>query len=239
MLDIQFYNSIELYCVLISRLHQFPLPEGKSGPQVIDLLTKRILALGAVQSGSFIVDCEIYSNSPALGQSSNSHLRFARHREESSVVADVRIFEIAGNVSSWLYLWAVSAFSASGSLSRCQMIPVVLPYTAKWITSIFTGFFFFFLIFFFGRFAIRKFWLLCQVISIAIIRIGWQLLSGPQQLLFCLFDEAKPEMIWWKGRVRMQPFVCQISTTREGRLSAACNFPSFFLVFGFYFLFKR
>jgi len=55
----------------VTVLQPFPLPEGKSGPQVIDLLTKRILALGAVQSGSFIVDCEIYSNSPLLGQSPN------------------------------------------------------------------------------------------------------------------------------------------------------------------------
>jgi len=64
----------------VTVLHQFPLPEGKSGPQVIDLLTKRILALGAVQSGSFIVDCEIYSNSPALGITRSVHVL---HNSES------------------------------------------------------------------------------------------------------------------------------------------------------------
>ncbi len=54
-----------------SRLQQFPVAEGKSGPQIIELLSKRVLALGAIQSGSFIVDCETYSSVVSLGESFN------------------------------------------------------------------------------------------------------------------------------------------------------------------------
>lgn len=49
-------------------LQLFAVPEGKSGPQVIEMLTKRAIALGAVLSGSFIVDCETYSSTASLGK---------------------------------------------------------------------------------------------------------------------------------------------------------------------------
>lgn len=56
------------YPFFASRLQQFPVAEGKSGPQIIELLSKRVLALGAIQSGSFIVDCETYSSVVSLGE---------------------------------------------------------------------------------------------------------------------------------------------------------------------------
>jgi len=57
-------------CLLIFnyiRLQLFPIAEGKSGPQIVELLTKRVTALGGVQSGTFIVDCETYSSNAILG----------------------------------------------------------------------------------------------------------------------------------------------------------------------------
>lgn len=43
--------------------------ENRTGPQTIELLTKRVSALGAVQTGHFIVDCETYMSVPQLGKS--------------------------------------------------------------------------------------------------------------------------------------------------------------------------
>lgn len=53
--------------VYIFRLQQFPLTENRTGPQTIEFLAKRISALGALQAGSFLVDCETYTSVPQLG----------------------------------------------------------------------------------------------------------------------------------------------------------------------------
>lgn len=42
--------------------------ENRTGPQTIEFLTKRVLALGAVQTGHFLVDCETYMSVPQLGK---------------------------------------------------------------------------------------------------------------------------------------------------------------------------
>lgn len=54
---------------VVYRLQLFPVPDGKSGPQIIEMLTKRVIALGAVLSGSFMVDCETYTSVASLGES--------------------------------------------------------------------------------------------------------------------------------------------------------------------------
>ncbi|KZS19804.1 mediator of RNA polymerase II transcription subunit 20 isoform X1 [Daphnia magna] len=55
-------------------LQLFAVPEGKSGPQVIDILTKRVTSLGGVLSGSFMVDCETYTSVASLGATRSVHL---------------------------------------------------------------------------------------------------------------------------------------------------------------------
>ncbi|XP_026685132.1 mediator of RNA polymerase II transcription subunit 20-like [Diaphorina citri] len=52
----------------VTVLQQFPVQENRSGPQTIDFLTKRIVALGAVQAGQFLVDCESYTSVAQLGE---------------------------------------------------------------------------------------------------------------------------------------------------------------------------
>lgn len=44
------------------------MTENRTGPQTIEFLTKRIVALGAVQTGQFLVDCETYMSVPQLGE---------------------------------------------------------------------------------------------------------------------------------------------------------------------------
>lgn len=51
----------------VTILQQFPITENRTGPSTIDLLAKRITALGAVQQGQFLVDCETYTSIPPLG----------------------------------------------------------------------------------------------------------------------------------------------------------------------------
>ncbi|XP_040581304.1 mediator of RNA polymerase II transcription subunit 20 [Lepeophtheirus salmonis] len=46
----------------VTSLLIYPLPQDKTAPQTIDLIQKRILNLGAVHTGQFLVDCETYIN---------------------------------------------------------------------------------------------------------------------------------------------------------------------------------
>ncbi|RZF34181.1 hypothetical protein LSTR_LSTR003591 [Laodelphax striatellus] len=58
----------------VTVLQQFPMGENKTGPQTIEFLTKRVVALGAVQCGQFLVDCETYMSVPALGTPRTVHV---------------------------------------------------------------------------------------------------------------------------------------------------------------------
>jgi len=46
----------------VSVLQLYPLPDGKTGQQTIETLTKRIMNLGATQTAPFVVDCEVYTS---------------------------------------------------------------------------------------------------------------------------------------------------------------------------------
>ncbi|CAK9808389.1 Mediator of RNA polymerase II transcription subunit 20 [Anthophora plagiata] len=52
----------------VTVLQQYPMTENKTGPQTIEFLTKRVVALGAAQTGQFLVDCETYVSVPQLGE---------------------------------------------------------------------------------------------------------------------------------------------------------------------------
>lgn len=58
----------------VTVLQQFPIVDNKTGPQTIDFLTKRVVALGAVAGGQFLVDCESHSSVPALGPPRTLHV---------------------------------------------------------------------------------------------------------------------------------------------------------------------
>ncbi|XP_054268789.1 mediator of RNA polymerase II transcription subunit 20 [Macrosteles quadrilineatus] len=58
----------------VTVLQQFPMTESRTGPQTIEFLTKRVLALGAVQNGQMLVDCETYMSVPQLGPQRTIHV---------------------------------------------------------------------------------------------------------------------------------------------------------------------
>ncbi|KAM0726475.1 Mediator of RNA polymerase II transcription subunit 20 [Formica fusca] len=58
----------------VTVLQQFPMTENRTGPQTIEFLTKRVVALGAVQVGQFLVDCETYMSVPQLGAQRTVHV---------------------------------------------------------------------------------------------------------------------------------------------------------------------
>lgn len=58
----------------VTILQQFPIVDNRTGPSTIELLTKRITALGAVQQGQFLVDCETYTSVPQLGAQRTVHV---------------------------------------------------------------------------------------------------------------------------------------------------------------------
>jgi hypothetical protein len=63
-----YYTNIVIFIEIKKNFHLFfsvyayPIPEGKSGQQVVDSLQKDIELLGAVKTGSFNVDCETYNS---------------------------------------------------------------------------------------------------------------------------------------------------------------------------------
>jgi mediator of RNA polymerase II transcription subunit 20 len=58
----------------VTVLQQFPMVENRTGPQTIEFLTKRVMALGAVQTGQFLVDCDTYMSVPAVGPQRTLHV---------------------------------------------------------------------------------------------------------------------------------------------------------------------
>ncbi|XP_014243978.1 mediator of RNA polymerase II transcription subunit 20 [Cimex lectularius] len=58
----------------VTILQQFSMLENRTGPQTIEFLTKRVVALGAVQCGQFLVDCDTYVSNPSLGPQRTVHV---------------------------------------------------------------------------------------------------------------------------------------------------------------------
>ncbi|PSN48932.1 Mediator of RNA polymerase II transcription subunit 20 [Blattella germanica] len=58
----------------VTVLQQFPMVENRTGPQTIEFLTKRVMALGAIQTGQFLVDCDTYMSVASLGQQRTVHV---------------------------------------------------------------------------------------------------------------------------------------------------------------------
>lgn len=50
----------------VTVLQQFPIVENRTGPSTVELLTKRISALGATPQGQFLVDCETFTSVPSI-----------------------------------------------------------------------------------------------------------------------------------------------------------------------------
>lgn len=65
-------NKFE-YCywleyIFLFSLQPIPILENKTGPGTIEFLSKRLLAIGAVQTGGFLVDCETFHSVPQMGE---------------------------------------------------------------------------------------------------------------------------------------------------------------------------
>lgn len=63
-------NQLEMGVTILS---QFPT-ENRTGPQTIEILSKRIVALGASQQGQFLVDCETFTSVPQMGPQRTVHV---------------------------------------------------------------------------------------------------------------------------------------------------------------------
>merc|ERR1712026_573777 len=46
----------------VAVLQLYPGQDNKTGPQIIETLTRRIVNLGASQAGHFLVDCEVHQS---------------------------------------------------------------------------------------------------------------------------------------------------------------------------------
>jgi len=46
----------------VAVLQLYPVQDNRTGPQVVELLTRRIMNQGATQAGQFVVDCEVHQS---------------------------------------------------------------------------------------------------------------------------------------------------------------------------------
>lgn len=58
----------------VTVLYPYNLPEGMTGPLAMENFNKRLMALGAVNTGQFLVDCETYLTVPQQGHSKMVHV---------------------------------------------------------------------------------------------------------------------------------------------------------------------
>ncbi|TRZ09258.1 hypothetical protein HGM15179_017850 [Zosterops borbonicus] len=67
----------------VTCVSQVPVAEGKSVQQTVELLARRLEALGAEKQGTFGVDCETYHTAAALGtQGQTGKLMYVMHNSE-------------------------------------------------------------------------------------------------------------------------------------------------------------
>lgn len=79
----------------VTILHPFPIVENKTGSGTIDFLTKRLLALGASQTGGFLVDCETFQSIPQMGNPKAVHvLHNSEHPASVFSILDTGIKQI-------------------------------------------------------------------------------------------------------------------------------------------------
>lgn len=58
----------------VTVLYPYRIPEGVTGAQAVEKLNRRLLTLGAVNTGQFLVDCETYLTVPQQGQPKMVHV---------------------------------------------------------------------------------------------------------------------------------------------------------------------
>ncbi|XP_023248399.1 mediator of RNA polymerase II transcription subunit 20 [Copidosoma floridanum] len=63
-------------------LYQYPTTDNKTGPQIIEQLTKKVITLGAKPAGHFLVDCDTYMSVPQLGDGSPGRTVHVLHNSE-------------------------------------------------------------------------------------------------------------------------------------------------------------
>ena len=104
-----FTECYSLFNCFFFSVINFPLPEGKSGQQTVDMLQKRIETLGATKTGNFVVDCETYQSQQRM---CTKYARYFLHlifkssecNEFSILLVFMRLFEITIVNNIWKVL---------------------------------------------------------------------------------------------------------------------------------------
>ncbi|KAH7947157.1 hypothetical protein HPB52_007761 [Rhipicephalus sanguineus] len=97
-------------------IHQFPIPEGKSGQQAAELLQKRLETLGAVREGIFTVDCETYYSSPNINPSHSVNIiHDTEHPATCFALLDTGMCLVADITFDMLMLKMAGIYSAKKS----------------------------------------------------------------------------------------------------------------------------
>jgi mediator of RNA polymerase II transcription subunit 20 len=73
----------------VAVLQSYPLPSDRTVQQTVEILQQRILNLGAIQTGQFLVDCETYFSTPTSGHVPPKTLNVLHNSEQPATVFSV------------------------------------------------------------------------------------------------------------------------------------------------------
>jgi len=73
----------------VAVLQLYPIPANQTGPQVIETLSKRIIELGAVAGGQFLVDCEVHQSVTVAPGQAGKNLYILHNSEYPATVFSV------------------------------------------------------------------------------------------------------------------------------------------------------
>ncbi|XP_021948317.1 mediator of RNA polymerase II transcription subunit 20 isoform X2 [Folsomia candida] len=89
----------------VSLLQMYPVKEGLTGTQTIELLTKRVQTLGGQLSGQFLVDCDTYGSTiHSMGGQQSTHrvlnvLHNSEHPASTFALLEVPVLSAPGNLN--------------------------------------------------------------------------------------------------------------------------------------------
>ncbi|XP_005109215.1 mediator of RNA polymerase II transcription subunit 20 [Aplysia californica] len=129
----------------VSCVYDYPVPDGRSGAQVVDVLQKQVETMGAYKTGNFHIDCETYQsvmlNSPKtlhiLHNSEHPASCFAILDSGNTLVADTLFNGLMSNLKNYYQARKGAKIESKGQ--RYQLADFVLKIGSVSLAGSFKG----------------------------------------------------------------------------------------------------
>ncbi|CAG5123266.1 unnamed protein product [Candidula unifasciata] len=129
----------------VSCVFSYPVPEGRSGAQVVDILQKQVETMGGSKTGTFYVDCETYQ-SVMLNPPKTLHILhnseypascFAILDSGATLVADTLFIALMSNLKNIYQAWKGAKIESKGN--RFQLADFILKIGSVSLAGSFKG----------------------------------------------------------------------------------------------------